>query len=111
MSADAEPVFVRPDPTPGPWKACGTIYEHMNAEIRSGAKGEGVAIAQVWDADNAFSNALLIAAAPELLEACRALVASMRRYEVEVDGDAPTAHTDMMAQAEEAIVKATGESQ
>lgn len=26
--------------TQGPWKACGTIYEHMNCEVRGGAKGD-----------------------------------------------------------------------
>lgn len=64
--ADGAVLAPRPPATPGPWKACGTVYEHMNAEIRSGAKGQGVAIAQVWDADNGFSNALLLAAAPQL---------------------------------------------
>jgi hypothetical protein len=49
--------------TPGPWKACGTIYEHMNCEIRSGAKGEGQAIAQFWDGPNAFRDGQFSAAA------------------------------------------------
>ena len=49
--------------TPGPWKACGTIYEHMNCEIRGGVKGEGQAIAQVWDGPNAFKDGQWIAAA------------------------------------------------
>ena len=49
--------------TPGPWKACGTIYEHMNCEIRSGAKGEGQAIAQFWDGPNAFADGQFAAAA------------------------------------------------
>ena len=49
--------------TPGPWKACGTIYEHMNCEVRSGRKGEGQAIAQVWDGPNAFKDGQWIAAA------------------------------------------------
>lgn len=57
--------------TPGPWKACGTIYEHMNAEIRSGAKGEGQGIAQVWDGPHAFKDALLMAASPEMAEALK----------------------------------------
>ncbi|MBB4799705.1 hypothetical protein HNP32_003465 [Brevundimonas bullata] len=49
--------------TQGPWKACGTIYEHMNCEVRGGAKGEGQAIAQVWDGPNAFKDGQFIAAA------------------------------------------------
>ncbi|WP_292038652.1 MULTISPECIES: hypothetical protein [unclassified Brevundimonas] len=49
--------------SPGPWKACGTIYEHMNCEIRTGAKGEGQPIGQIWDAPNAFADGQFIAAA------------------------------------------------
>lgn len=49
--------------TQGPWKACGTIYEHMNCEVRGGAKGEGQAIAQVWEGPNAFKDGQFIAAA------------------------------------------------
>lgn len=45
-------------------------------------------------------------AGPDLLASCRALVAAMRKYEVEVDGDAPTAHIDMMTAAEAAIQRA-----
>ena len=48
--------------TQGEWKACGTIYEYMNCEIRSGRKGEGQAIAQVWDGPNAFRDGQHIAA-------------------------------------------------
>lgn len=48
--------------TQGEWKACGTIYEHMNCEIRGGRKGEGQAIAQVWDGPNAFRDGQHIAA-------------------------------------------------
>lgn len=60
--------------TPGPWKACGTIHDHMNSEVRSGFKGEGGPVALVWDdTDSAFANARLIAAAPDLLAACIAL--------------------------------------
>lgn len=52
----------------GPWKASGTIYEHMNCEIRTGAKGEGQPIAQVWDGPNAFADGQFIAAAsPEVV--------------------------------------------
>lgn len=48
--------------TQGEWKACGTIYEYMNCEIRSGRKGEGQAIAQVWDGPNAFRDGQHISA-------------------------------------------------
>lgn len=49
--------------TPGPWKAVGTIYEHMNCEVRGGKKGEGQAVAQVWDGPHAFKDGQWIAAA------------------------------------------------
>lgn len=88
--------------TPGPWKACGTIYKHMNAEIRCGAKGEGQGLAQVWDGPNAFKDALLMAAAPELLASVWALVEHFER----VDGD--ERHKAVIAQACTAIGKATG---
>lgn len=50
----------------------------------------------------------LFCAAPDLFEACVALTAAMRRYEVEVDADAPQAHRDMMDAADAAISKALG---
>lgn len=63
--------------TPVPWKVCGSIYEHMNCEIRSGVKGQGQPIAQVWDGPNAFRDAQTIEAAvnalPELLDRIVAL--------------------------------------
>lgn len=49
--------------SPGPWKACATIYKHMNCEIRTGAKGEGQPIGQIWDGPNAFADGQFIAAA------------------------------------------------
>lgn len=65
--------------TPGPWKACGTIYEHMNCEVRGGAKGEGQAIAQVWDGPNAFRDGQFIAAAnPAIVLALLSEIAALR---------------------------------
>jgi hypothetical protein len=49
--------------TPGPWKADGTIYEHMVAEIRSIMPGEERGIAQVWHHQQGFTDARFIAAA------------------------------------------------
>ncbi len=69
--------------TDGPWKACGTIYEHMNAEVRSGIKGEGQGIAQVWDGPNAFPDARYIALAnPATI---KALIADYERVRGERD--------------------------
>ena len=65
--------------TKGPWKACGTIYEHMNCEVRGGAKGEGQAIAQVWDGPNAFRDGQFIAAAnPAIVLALLSEIAALR---------------------------------
>lgn len=49
--------------TQGPWKADGTIYEHMVAEIRSIVPGEERGIAQVWQHQRGFADARFIAAA------------------------------------------------
>ena len=54
--------------TPGPWTSGGSIYMHMAADIQ----GDGRGIAQVWRHNNALADADLIAAAPDLLAACRA---------------------------------------
>lgn len=65
--------------TQGPWKACGTIYEHMNCEVRGGEKGEGQAIAQVWDGPNAFRDGQFIAAAnPATVLALLSEIAALR---------------------------------
>ena len=60
--------------TPGPWKADGTIYEHMVSEIRCVLPGEERGIAQVWQHANGFADALLMAAAPDMAAALRRLV-------------------------------------
>lgn len=49
--------------TQGPWKADGTIYEHMVSEIRSIMPGEERGIAQVWQHPQGFADARFIAAA------------------------------------------------
>ena len=54
-----------------------------------------------WEA-----NARLIAAAPELLDALEEVAAAMRRYEMDVDADAPAEHREMMRKADAAIAKA-----
>jgi len=53
--------------TPGPWKAEGTIYEHMAVEVRCVMPGEERGVAQVWQHANAFADGLLMAAAPDFL--------------------------------------------
>ena len=74
--------------------------------------GLSVAVARCAGSDaEAVANARLYAAAPDLLETCKALVAAMRRYEVEVDGDAPYSHVEMMRRADAAITRATAPMQ
>lgn len=78
--------------TPGPWTRIGNSVGVANFEI-----------ATVWDVGlhNQLSNALLIAAAPELLDALKTLIKV-------------TAHLDpcqaTLEKARAAIAKATGES-
>lgn len=55
-------------------------------------------------------NASLIAAAPDLYEALADVVAAMRKYEMDVDADAPAAHREMMRRAYAALAKARGET-
>jgi hypothetical protein len=55
-------------------------------------------------------DAQLIAAAPELLEACERLVNAMILYGMEVEGDAPVEHRQMMDYAIRAIAKARGDT-
>lgn len=71
--------------TGGEWKACGSIYEHMNCEVRSGAKGEGQAIAQVWDGPNAFKDGQHIAAANP--QTVLALIDHIRKMGAEAEED------------------------
>lgn len=47
-------------------------------------------------------------AAPELLQACKALVDALARYGDDVDEEAPSCHVNMMESARAAIAKAEG---
>lgn len=58
--------------TPGPWKWEGSIYERMSTGIRSIPDDRG--IGQLWQHANVVADAKLIAAAPDLYEACRYIV-------------------------------------
>lgn len=64
--------------TPGPWKAEGSIYEHMIAEI-VGRRG----IAQVWSTPTGYDDARLIVAAINALPAL--LTAAARGVESEAE--------------------------
>ena len=60
------------DHTPGPWHVCGDMIRSTvsNAAMRSVAK---VYVSQMHGKPEAAANARLIAAAPDLLAACRAI--------------------------------------
>lgn len=84
--------------TPGPWTEH-TFADEKFVEIRAG--GGCRIVAHVFlDNGNREANARLIAAAPELLEALLAFVATFDGVEVTPGGD--------VAKARAAIAKATG---
>ena len=57
--------------------------------------------------DTAWANAKLIAAAPELLAACRDMIEAMNDYECTVDDPPTPKHREMMLRAMKAVEKAT----
>jgi hypothetical protein len=86
--------------TPGPWSV------DDPHQIWAESAGEYVAITRVedWDTiprEQAEANARLIAAAPELLEALKAMLTNWE--------EAPAYGSDAAAKARAAIAKATGE--
>jgi len=61
----------RTHPTPGPWNI---IDRPVSGAIQIVPSGTGLRIATVTNCDNENDNARLIAAAPDLLAACKALL-------------------------------------
>lgn len=101
--------------TPGPWEQGDPSRGESDLMVYcDDALGTRIADCTnemtVHSLDEKRANARLIAAAPALLATAVALVAAMRRYEVEVEGDAPFQHVEMMRHADAAISRATGES-
>lgn len=98
--------------TPGPWRAAiGDDWRPRYGENRDFVCVEHAvydaidvyALAASQSAEEHFGNARLIAAAPDLLAACQALMA--------IDDDSPTRETDQLAaeiQIHLAVCKATG---
>ncbi len=88
--------------TPGPWK----IDENNElplAVIQDHEEGQGICELETvsFDTDETQANARLIAAAPELLEACKNLVAFLEQIGYVSTGNTPTAN------ARAALAKAT----
>jgi hypothetical protein len=92
--------------TPGPWVAnrmpCQSDDHVYNSEV---ANTEGEIVGSLLRK----ADARLIAAAPELLAACEALVAAMNEYEWSVDDSPTPQHKAIMQAARRAIEKAKGE--
>lgn len=92
--------------TPGPWKLQNVIASDRHTLVykRIIAKGikEAIAFAGVYKGHNAEANAQLIAAAPELLDACIDALEILKVY-----GPGPCA---TISKLEDAIAKAKAES-
>lgn len=68
----------------------------------------------IWDKGTYLqetkANARLLAAAPDLFEALKCVVAAMKKYEIDTDESPTYQHRDIMARATAAIAKAEGTS-
>jgi len=84
--------------TPGPWIA---RLEGKLANDIIQIEGDGRTIVQVWDFPEVIHNAHLIAAAPELLEACYKVLASYKTDDLE---------SYAIPAIEQAIAKTKGET-
>jgi len=84
--------------TPGPWRAFKTVFDQHAVEAFNSDEKETECLCRVdgWGSEIDIANARLIAAAPELLEALKAVVAISDRKH------------DAWDAAEAAIAKAKG---
>jgi len=115
--------------TPGPWKARGTTSLGMGVVVAPHASfSEGHLICRVnrsfFDGDShemtlpreqVESNARLLAAAPDLLEACQAVLAALENADlqgtvlwIEPPYQAPAVHESAQERLQAVIAKATG---
>ena len=87
--------------TPGPWRATPPALRHeKHGQSVVYAEADGKDVAVIYDGR---ANARLIAAAPELLAACKAIAALM-------DGQGRANMPEVAGQARAAIAKATVEA-
>lgn len=101
--------------TAGPWHFSGDSLTHRQFDIYAPTQApqqhvctvNNLSVEKLYqrDADAALANARLIAAAPELLDACRCALADLEGLELDGD-DCPAALTIKELRA--AIAKATG---
>lgn len=93
--------------TPGPWHH-DQIARHCIVSTQSPRKG--ICLMKNTSDEDWEANARLIAAAPELLEACRAFVAAYSGHDASLHHSTdPTAHSCSVCNARAAIAKASGE--
>ncbi len=92
--------------TPGPWKVGSMSNGDFYKRNIAGADGYHVAIASSRDDSEVDANALLIAAAPDLLEALKMLLI----YTKACEGVLNCTPAGQIGIAEAAIAKATGET-
>lgn len=97
--------------TPGPWRSITTKLETSNYRFHSIMSVDNKIIAHITDGDDEnLANADLMAAAPELLEACEYALKRLKEFQ-EATGY-PTAHPQIELEEailEEVIKKAKGE--
>jgi len=93
--------------TPGPWAFTDEMYglDHMRVYGVNDHSGQGVANCGYGDSGEAQANARLIAAAPDLLAACRYMLSEdVTGGSIHWQGNTHTA----LAMMERAVAKATG---
>ena len=91
--------------TPGPWEVCGGHFVCSASGVLTASADSAESNAGL-DVLEGFANARLIAAAPELLDACRALLRDM--LAVDAGGSFGLELQVGIDQAYKAIAKATG---
>ena len=95
--------------TPGPWQMHDEFYCHEeiygNLDLVDG-NVRGTLVCEVSENDESFANARLIAAAPDLLEACKDAADAMSR----MDCGEETRMGSALKKVCDAIAKATGEN-
>lgn len=79
--------------TPGPWRVARTTVVGRSIIVSDGI--EPTDVAETWDTRHEYAeaNAILIAAAPDLLAACEAAEAELREYHA----DAPESEQRLVA--------------
>lgn len=100
---EARKDFMDTKHTPGPWRASGGSLTVPKCHVLSGSGKASYALAHVFGETEVerMANARLIAAAPELLEACKAALPTLAR-------EYPIGKSALSKQVQIAIAKAEG---